>query len=54
MTQYFIRVRAGLVIERGWTDAAAFASMQEGSAEYRDVTREQYDSTKIGDPAPAA
>lgn len=52
MTVHFIRVRAGLVIEKGWTDAAAFAAMQAGSAEYVAVTRAQHDALNLGDPAP--
>ncbi|MFL5063469.1 MAG: hypothetical protein ACJ8FU_08685 [Xanthobacteraceae bacterium] len=52
MTVYFIRVRAGLVIEKGWTDDAALAAMQAGSSEYLEVTRAQYDALNLGDPAP--
>lgn len=50
---HFIRVRDGFVVEKGWTDTAAFAAKQP-AGEYRQVTRQQHDSIKPGDPAPPA
>lgn len=49
---YFVRVQSGVVIEKGQTDAVAFATMQAASAEYVEVTREQHAALSEGDPAP--
>lgn len=52
MKTHFIRVRAGVVIEKGLTDADACAHMREQSSEYREITAEQAATINIGDPAP--
>jgi hypothetical protein len=53
MTKVFcIRVRLGVVLEKHWTDAAAFAAMQAQSAEYTEVTTEQWAALDLGDTAP--
>lgn len=44
MTVHFFRLRAGLVIEMGWTDDDAFAVMQDASSEYVEVTKAQHDA----------
>jgi hypothetical protein len=49
---FFVRVRLGVVVEKGWTDAAAFAAMQVQSAEYTEVTTAQWAALDLGDPAP--
>jgi hypothetical protein len=52
VTRYFIRLRDGAVIEKGWTDAAAFEAMQAQSDEYVPLAKEQHDIIMLGDPAP--
>lgn len=52
MNVHFIRVRDGLVLEKGWTDLVAFAVMQAEESEYRPVTRTQHDTLNLGDDAP--
>lgn len=49
---YFIRVRSGVVIEKGNTDPDAFAAMQALSSEYVDLPQEQQKLLNLGDPAP--
>ena len=48
---FFIRVKDGAVIEKGWTDPAAFA-IQNAAEDYVEITREQHDTINLGDPPP--
>jgi hypothetical protein len=52
MKVYFIRVQGGVVIEKGWTDAAAFAAKPAQPGDLVTVTKAQHDAIKLGDPAP--
>lgn len=47
---HFVRVHAGLVTEKGWTDPDAFAVMQVQSAEYVEVTKAQFEAQALGQP----